>query len=182
VQPPIIAREGSVKISSQNRRIPTLGFSTVEVIVVMCIVGILAGIFFVTMVGTKTGDHIDRAVQEIYNDLLLIRSRSVSTNRDHRINFTSSTQWNLQSYDSTNGNWEAVGETRTMPTDVMLKDGTGAGTLQNAGSNLQSSPRGLFTFLNNAQGEPFVTIKAFGTSKTKSLYVYVGGAIELKTP
>jgi hypothetical protein len=57
-----------------------------------------------------------------------------------------------------------------------------AASLTNAGTNLNATPRGLYTFLNGALGVPFLTIMALGTSKTKSINVYVGGALEIKSP
>jgi Tfp pilus assembly protein FimT len=152
--------------------------SLTEIVVVLTIVAILAGIFIATLLATKTGDFIDRGAQAIYDDLIQIRSRALSANTDQRISFASTTSWRIQAYNTVTSAWDNVGDIRTMPPDTYLTSATFA----NAASNLQASPRGLFTFLNSATGAPFVTVTGLGATKTKSIYVYVGGALELKIP
>ncbi len=160
-------------------------FTLVEVVVTMTIIAILAAIVVATLAGLRQGDSIDRAVQAVYSDLILIRSRSVSTNQDHRLNFLSTSQWKIESYDSATSTWSQVSQIRNMPSDTNLiggPTGTGAGTIGNAGANLSAVPRGLFILAGTSVGTPYVMISALGTSKTKSIYVDVGGSVEIRTP
>ena len=127
------------------------GFTMIEVVITLLIVGILTTVFLITMAGSRSQDKVDRAIQSIYNDLLYIRSRAVSVNRDHRMNFTSSSQWKLESFNDVIANWEQVGDIRTMPGDTNLT--TDAFT--NAGSKLEATTRGLYSF-NGATSEPYI--------------------------
>jgi prepilin-type N-terminal cleavage/methylation domain-containing protein len=163
---------------NQLRRKSDRGLSLVELVTVLTIVAVLVGIAIATLRGSQTGDYIDRGTQLIYDDLVLIRSRALSTNTDHRLMFLTSATWKVQAYDVATSGWADVGERHEMPTNTYLT----SATFTNAGLNLQASPRGLFTFLNGATGSPYVTVTGLGATKTKSLYVFVGGAIEVKTP
>jgi prepilin-type N-terminal cleavage/methylation domain-containing protein len=154
------------------------GFSLIEVIVTLVIVAILTTVFVATLAGSKQGDKIDRATQMIYDDLILIRSRAVSTNADHRLSFSSATAWAIQQYNPATTSWVNVGAPRTMPSDTWLT----STAFTNAGSNLAATPRGLFTFASGATGNPYVTIAGFGTSRTKSVNVFLGGALDVQTP
>lgn len=154
------------------------GFTLVEIIIALAIIGILAGIAVVTVAGLKKGDNIDRGAQLVYDDLIFIRSRSVSTNQDHRVRFSSTSQWYVEAYNETTSTWVQVGGVRNMPSDTSLT----ASTFTNAAANLSAVPRGLYVLTPPCVGTPYVTIGAFGTSKTRSIYVDVGGAIDLRTP
>jgi Tfp pilus assembly protein FimT len=160
------------------RRIPVSGLSLVEVVVVLSIIAVLGGIFIGTLLATKTGDFIDRGAQQVYDDLIQIRSRSLTANTDHRLYFLSTKTWKLQSWNATSSTWTDLGDVRQMPPDTYLTSATFA----NAGSNLSATPRGLFSFANSATGSPYVTVTGLGAPKTKSINVFVGGAIELTIP
>lgn len=149
----------------------------IELIVVLVIIATMAGIFIATLSGTRSGDNIDRGAQSIYDDLILIRSRALSANTNHRLNFSSQTSWKIQMYNSTTSSWDDVGEVRNMPGDTYLD----TASFSNAGSNLVATPRGLFEF-NGANGRPYVTVTGLGATKTKSVWVEAGGAIALKIP
>ena len=153
-------------------------FTIVELVVTLAIIGTLAIIAIATLSGLKPEDAVDRAAQSIYEDLILIRSRSVSTNQDHRLNFVSASQWKVESYNASTTVWSQVGDIRNMPSQTNLTTSTFA----NAGANLTAVPRGLFVFSGSTVGTPYVTITSLGASKTKSLYVDVGGSIDLRTP
>jgi prepilin-type N-terminal cleavage/methylation domain-containing protein len=162
----------------KDKRKPLRGLTLIEIVVVLTIVAVLVTIFVANLAGTKSQDHIGRGIQMVYDDLITIRSRALSTNADHRMNFLSTTQWKIQSYDTVAANWVDVGDERIMPADTYLT----SSTFTNAGTNLQAAPRGLFTFLNGATGTPYVTVSGLGAATTKSIYVYVGGALEFKVP
>jgi Tfp pilus assembly protein FimT len=147
-----------------------------EIVIVLVIIATLTSIFIATMMGLRSGDAIDRAAQSVYDDLIYIRSRAVSANQNHRLNFTSTSQWAVQMYNGTA--WSSVAPTRTMPGNTFLTNAS----YTNAGSNVEATPRGLFTFNNNASGRPYVVVTGTGTSKTKTVNVEVGGALEITSP
>ncbi|MFH1018973.1 MAG: type II secretion system protein [Pseudomonadota bacterium] len=153
------------------------GFTMVELIIALVIVAILCTVTVVTLSGLQKKDDVDRATQMIYDDLIFIRSQAISLNSDHRINFLSTTQWRIEAYNSATSTWNATSATRSMPTNTYLTSDSAA----NASTNLNATPRGLFTFLNGAQGLPYVSITALGVSKIKNINVAVGGAVEIKT-
>lgn len=155
------------------------GFTLVEIMMALAIISILAGATIATIAGMRQKDTLTRGTQLIYDDLLLIRAQAVSTAKTHRIRFTSDTSWLLEFYDTTLSTpaWVQRGGARNMPGDTNLM----TGSLANAGSNLEATGRGLFQFQNNATGTPYISIESRGASQTKSLYVYTGGAVEIRT-
>lgn len=148
--------------------------------IVVAIIGVSAGVFVITMSGLRGKNSIDRAAQQVFDDLLYIRSRAVSSAQTHRLRWISDHEWILEYYNSTLSTpaWIQTSTNREMPTNTYLMNGS----LSNAGANLESTARGLFQFQNGSTGSPYITIETLGVSKTKSIYVYTGGAIELKTP
>ncbi len=150
------------------------GFTLVETMMVVTIIGILAGLTVVTLAGLRNKDALSRATQQIYDDLLLMRGRAVATSKTHRLRFLSDTSWVMEDYDTS---WVATGGTRNMPANTNLM----SGSLTNAGSNLEATSRGIFQFQGGATGSPYVSLESRGVSQTKSIYVYTGGAIEIRT-
>ena len=152
------------------------GFTLIETMLVLAIIGVLGGVFMLSLTGLKGGDSIDRGAQSIYDDLIFIRGRAISANQNHRLNFYSTSAWALQAFNGTT--WSNISTNRTMPTSTFLTNTSQA----NASTNIEATPRGLYSFNNSATGTPYVVISGTGTSKTKSINLYVGGAIELQTP
>jgi len=153
-----------------------LGFSLVEIMLTLAIAGGVLALFVMNLSGLKSIDKADQAVQAITTDLLQMRSMALSKNVDYRINFLTTSSWRLERNDL--GTWVVVTDTRYMPSQTYLTSATFA----NAGLNLWATPRGLYTFNNGAIGTPFVTVTGIGVTQTRSLNVYVGGAIEKVTP
>lgn len=147
----------------------------IELIVVLVIIGILGTAVVGTLMGSRSSDSIDRATQSIYNDLVFMRMRAVSTNLTHRIRFISTTTWQLESYNSGTATWSAIASPRNMPTSTYAT----SATYTNAGSNLQAQANGLYSFQGGSTGTPFVTITD-GSAKSKSVVVAVGGAISIE--
>jgi prepilin-type N-terminal cleavage/methylation domain-containing protein len=156
------------------------GFSLVETIVALVIVGVLAGIGVVSIVAMRKQDSVDRASGQVQQDLLTIRSQAIASGKLHRLRWISDTQWVLERYDDTLATpaWVQTGDIHRMPNDIYLM----SGSLANAGSNLEATPRGTYQFQNGKTGTPYLTIEGVGVSRTKSFYVYTGGAIEIRTP
>jgi prepilin-type N-terminal cleavage/methylation domain-containing protein len=152
------------------------GFTLVEIMISLVIVVLMSAAFFVTFTGLTATDEIDRAAASLQEDLLLARSRAISSSVNQRISFLSTTQWRLQQYDDSAGTWVSFGNVRTMPLDTMLTDAS----YSNAMSNLVATPRGLYDLQGGATGEPYATVRSTKSTKMKSLNVAVGGAIEIK--
>ena len=166
----------NLKMASSKRISCPTGFTLVEVIITLAILGVLAGIFVGALRGLQSGDSIDRGATLIYNDLLIIRSRALSTNQNHRLNFSSKYAWAIEYYDDATTSWVQSGGNRTMPTDTYLTDSS----FTNAGANLYATPRGLFEFQGITVGTPYVKVTGLGASRFKSIYVDVGGAISIQ--
>jgi Tfp pilus assembly protein FimT len=159
------------------------GISLIEIVVSLVIVAVLTTVFIITLSGLKAGDNIDRATQSVQDDVVFVRSRAVSTNRNHRIRFTSTTAWVIEANVVGTSNWEQVGDVRQMPLDTYLDDNTWQNSLNNGTWEIEATPRGLFQMEGGTQAisEPYVTVTALGASRTKSLTVAVGGAISIDT-
>jgi prepilin-type N-terminal cleavage/methylation domain-containing protein len=153
------------------------GFTIFELLITLAIVGILTGTFVATWMGSKATDEIDRTAQRIYDDLVYMRSRAISVNQLHRMNFTSDSSWQLEEYDEVATTWSIVDEVRNMHPDINLTSITFA----NAGANLEAATSGLYAFQGSAVGTPFVTLESSSSSNTKSIIVAVGGALEFQT-
>jgi len=153
------------------------GFTIVEIMLSVTIAGILALSFMGAIVGLKSRDNIDRATTQIMNDVLMIRSRAISTGQSHRIRFQNSTSWLIERFDAaiTPNAWVVASEVRYLPRQTSLM----AGSFENAASNLEASSRGVYVFQNSGNGSPYVSIEATGETKTKSLHISVGGAVEV---
>ena len=153
----------------------TSGFTLVEIMIVIAIIITLGAIFIVTLAGLGSKDNVDRATQAIYDDLIYIRGRAISTNRVLRLNFSSSSQWKVESQDPTTLVWSQIGDVRKMPGDTYLIPSA----LTNAGSNLTATPRGIYQFSGTSTiNNPYVTVTSLGATRTKSINVDVGGAID----
>ncbi len=151
------------------------GFTLTEIALTLAIIGIVSGLVIATLTGSLSRDDVDRATQGIYDDLIYMRSRAISTNLNHRLNFTADNQWKIESQDATTLVWSAVTDTRKMNTNTNLT----STTYTNAGTNLWATPRGLYSFQGSSSGAPYVTITTLGAGKTKSINVDVGGAVDI---
>ncbi|HLG20767.1 MAG TPA: GspH/FimT family protein [Bdellovibrionota bacterium] len=158
----------------------SLGMSLIEIIIVMVIVAALASVFIITMLGSKSGDSVDRATQAIHDDIVLIRSRAISTNRVHRISFSSSSDWTVGANITGTANWEQVGDVNRMPVDTYLDNATWTTALGTGAKWLESTPRGLFQFSSGAIPAPYVIVTGLGATRTKTITVDVGGAISIE--
>jgi Tfp pilus assembly protein FimT len=157
------------------KRIPHAGFTIIEIIIALFIVVMLTGFFLYGIIGMRSSDKVDRGAQLVYNDIIYIRSRAISTNLTYRINFTSTTDWQVQVYDDGTATWN-LDKSNSMPADAWLT----ADALTNAADNLEATPNGLFVFQDSMVGEPYITVGATGESKTKAIEIFVGGAVSLE--
>lgn len=149
------------------------GVTLVELMVALGIVATLAVLFVTNFTGLRQRDNISKAGQMLLDDILYIRSRSISTNSVHRISFTSNSQWRIEQGNGA-GTWTVVSDVRRMPPDTNLTS-----TIYPAkATGLEATSRGLFN-LNSLSGVPFYTIESLGVSGTKSINIDVGGAIEM---
>jgi prepilin-type N-terminal cleavage/methylation domain-containing protein len=158
----------------QNRFHP--GFSLVEVMIALSIVGVLAAILVVTLSTKSRGDHVTRGAEAIYADCVFMRMRAATTKIKHRIRFSSTTEWRIEQYvgGGPPDDWEMIESIRHMPQDAYLT----LESFENAGSNLVAKSTGLYEFENGMDGTPYVTVTGLGSPKTTSVHVYTGGAIK----
>ncbi|MCB0327055.1 MAG: prepilin-type N-terminal cleavage/methylation domain-containing protein [Bdellovibrionales bacterium] len=150
------------------------GFSMIELLITMVvIIGLISGTIL-SLGGLQDKDELDQAATQISNDLLFIRSKSVSSITEYRVNFTSETEWQVEFYDDATSTWTLQGTVRSLPSGIELTDES----LVNVGSNLVATPRGIFEFQNGADGDPFLILE--GNSKNISISVDSGGTVEKK--
>jgi prepilin-type N-terminal cleavage/methylation domain-containing protein len=156
------------------------GMTLVEIMIALAIIGIMATVFVTNILSSALGDKIDRAAQTLHNDLAYIRMRSVSTNTRHRIRFISTTEYRLEIYNggAPPNDWSQFGLARHFPSDTYVT----MDSFTNAGSNLESTGRGLYDFQNGMSGDPYVIIEGLGANKSRSLRVFTGGAIQIANP
>lgn len=164
----------SVRRSAATRR---SGFTLVEIIIALVIIVTVGALFIASLGGAKSGDNIDRAAQLVYNDLVYMRMKAVSTNQTYRLSFPSNNQWKIEYYDTASSTWVQEGETRNTPSLSYFT----STSLANAASNLEATASGLYRFQNSATGTPYITAAATGLTKSKSVIVAVGGALSFDT-
>jgi prepilin-type N-terminal cleavage/methylation domain-containing protein len=95
------------------------GFSLVEVLVVMAILGILAGFVVPVISNTVSGYRLRNEAKAISNMVSLAKMRATSQFSRARVYGDLSTnQYRLQVWNKTTNQWVTEGATRTMPFEV----------------------------------------------------------------
>jgi prepilin-type N-terminal cleavage/methylation domain-containing protein len=98
------------------------GFSLVEVLVVIAIVGILAGLGIASMAGLSRKYNVDNQVRKIYSDLTNVRIMAMNKNRTHFITLAASgyTAYD-DTYDAAAGAFTQDGDgTLTVSSDAVV--------------------------------------------------------------
>jgi prepilin-type N-terminal cleavage/methylation domain-containing protein len=138
-------------------------FTTVELVIVMMIVGVLAA-FATPQLGrwlATTG--VDTAAREIATELQLSKMRAVSQNTRYRISFDADHNTYLVQKDVA-GVWQDVGAPKALPAGVDLVSATADPVFQTLGT----APGGTTVTLQNAQGRTRkVTVSFVGRVKVE---------------
>jgi type IV fimbrial biogenesis protein FimT len=118
-------------MKSQTHRFiisPLRGFTLIELVVCIALVGILAGLAASPLMDYKRSLDYKTAAREITSVLRKARSSAVSTNQRQMVVFKpNSSSYNWIGYNTVTSNWGSVVQTKTFPNTVSLKS-TSAGT------------------------------------------------------
>lgn len=88
----------TLKIANQD------GFSLIEMIVVMLIISILAGITISAYIGMKPSFRLSGATRQIMGDLMWARMQAISQNNEFRIIYDNNHQYSILEDSDKNGN------------------------------------------------------------------------------
>jgi Tfp pilus assembly protein FimT len=122
-------------------------FTTIELIIVLMVVGVLATFATPRLGRWLATTGVDAAAREIATDLQLGKMRAISQNTKYRISFnTENNTYQMQK--DVAGTWQDVGNPKPFPAGVDLVSATATPTFQTLGT----APGGATITLRNAQG------------------------------
>jgi prepilin-type N-terminal cleavage/methylation domain-containing protein len=152
------------------------GFTLVELIVTLVIIGVVAAAAIMTIAGSMPNIKLDRGVRALFDSMQLGRSKAVSMNRTYRLNILTDRTFKLE-WDNA-GTWTQDGMVETLPGDIVIPTSP-FNYLTNSLTNLQFTSRGLLNVLNSAQLEPFIAVKNINNNQIKTISVNIGGTITI---
>lgn len=152
------------------------GFTLVELIITLVIVGLLVGVSLMTISGTLPTFKLSKASRELFNSMLMAKSKAVSLNKNYRLNVINSTSFKIQYYDT--GAWVDDGGITTLPPDISIPTSP-FNYVTNCSTNLEFTSRGILNVLNGAQTNPFIIVKNTINNQQKSITVNIGGNIDI---
>lgn len=152
----------------KNRR----GFTLLEIIIGMVVIGILATAGTVTLTGLLQRNSLQKGTDMLRNDVIFMRSRAVSILKTHRLTLLSNSSYVVEQYDSAAATWSYVTLVRNLPVNVVIR----AYDVTNKASSLEFPSNGLPNF-NGKAADPFYTVIYTLTDERKGIYIEPGGAI-----
>lgn len=102
------------------------GFSLVELIIVIAIIGIASGIATLNFNQWKKKTSVEKETRELYSDLNEARLQSIYTKKRHSIAFLTANSYALKQYSSLNEATAGgtIRQTKTTQNTMTQKDGT----------------------------------------------------------
>ncbi|MBF0320945.1 MAG: prepilin-type N-terminal cleavage/methylation domain-containing protein, partial [Nitrospirae bacterium] len=79
------------------------GFTMIEVVVVLVIIGILAGLMATQFTGSKIKANVENGVRQVFSDLMEMRVKAMSDNTNYSITWTFDSNNDFQSYTKSSG-------------------------------------------------------------------------------
>lgn len=138
-------------------------FTTIELIIVMLIVGMMAAFATPHLGRWLSTTGVDTAAREIATELQLGKMRAISQNTRYRISFDADHNTYLVQKDVA-GAWQDVGAPKPLPAGVNLVSATANPVFQTLGT----APGGTTITLQNAQGRTRkVTVSFAGRVKVE---------------
>ena len=122
-------------------------FTTIELLITMMIVGIMAAFLAPNLGRWLTTVGVDAAARELASELQLGKMRAISENTRYRISFDPANDTYVVQKDVA-GDWQDVGAAKALPRGIDLVSATTAPIFQTLGT----TPGGSTITLRNAQG------------------------------
>ena len=144
------------------------GFSLIEMIVAVAIIGILTGIAIPVYIGMKPSIRLSGATRQIMGDLMWARMQAVSQNNEFKIFFLDNHQYTILDDDDNDGNIDAGESIITRNIQDKYRDVTFSST-----ANPIFHPRG-----NASPADTHVTIT--NSSGTKTVAIAITGRVKIE--
>jgi len=142
------------------------GFTLMELMVAIAIIAILTTIAIPNIISYIGNQRINRAAYEVKSAIQSTRVKAIKENSDARIDFPSSTEYQIRIWDRSSGGFIDDGAVNKMPLGVTLTTGFTSGD-----SYLEFGPRGTSNSvetvtINDGDGRTRqITVQISGTSK-----------------